>query len=178
MKETNYNIYIRKLNLNLPTSRKDFEKYYEEINLFRKRNQYHGLCSCPKKLFVTCDMDCLTCPMRKSGAEISLDAIEGGEDKTERSNAFFQSPENVEDEVLDRLEEQEVIQRILELYPEAIAYGKLKMDGKSDDEIAKILGIPRKTTAYRIEKVKKILQEEFPEYCKAHLPSSRNASKE
>ncbi len=178
MKETNYNIYIRKLNLNLPASLEDFSNYYHDISIYRVKKYRHGLCCCPEKKFTCCDMDCLTCPMRKSGAEISLDAIEGGEDNTERNNAFFESPENVEDEVLNRLEEQEVIRRILELYPEAITYGKLKMDGKTDDEIAKITGIPRQTNHDRVQKVKKILREEFPEYCEVHLPSLINDSKE
>ena len=47
--------------------------------------------------------------------------------------------------------------------PQAREIGVLRMQGKSDREIAKILGIPR-TSMYRmLERAKQILEEKFGE---------------
>lgn len=51
-----------------------------------------------------------------------------------------------------------------ELMPQAIEIGKLREQGLSEDAIAERIGVGRKTYAYRLKKVKSILEEEFSEF--------------
>ena len=59
---------------------------------------------------------------------------------------------------------KELFLKLETLMPEAIEIGKLREYGLSDEAIAERIGIGRKTYAYRLKKVKKVLEEEFPEF--------------
>ena len=54
--------------------------------------------------------------------------------------------------------------RLEEMMPEAIEIGRLRMDGDSDVHISKRIGIPNTTLRYRLQKVKKIIEKEFPDF--------------
>jgi len=47
--------------------------------------------------------------------------------------------------------------------PEAIKIGELRLEGLTEDAIGERLGIGRKTYAYRLKKVKAVLEKEFPD---------------
>ena len=49
----------------------------------------------------------------------------------------------------------------MDLYPEAITIGELRMKGKTDTEIAAIIGVNRTTFRSRLEKAKKQIYEEM-----------------
>ena len=48
--------------------------------------------------------------------------------------------------------------------PEAADIGKLRMQGLSDEAIAKSIGIPRTTFLSRIKTAKKQLEKEYPDF--------------
>ena len=48
--------------------------------------------------------------------------------------------------------------------PEAADIGKLRMQGLSDEAIAKSIGIPRTTFLSRIKAAKKQLEKEYPDF--------------
>lgn len=48
--------------------------------------------------------------------------------------------------------------------PEAENIGKLRMQGLSDEAIAKAIGIPRTTFLSRIKAAKKLLAQEYPDF--------------
>ena len=48
--------------------------------------------------------------------------------------------------------------------PQAIEIGVLRQNGLTERKIEQQTGVPRKTTADRIKRLKKILEKEFPEY--------------
>ena len=69
-----YTIYIRSTKESIPVSKEEFDAYYHDIDLYRRNQQRHGRCVCPRSKWLTCDMDCYTCPFHRMGDELSLDA--------------------------------------------------------------------------------------------------------
>ncbi len=55
-------------------------------------------------------------------------------------------------------------ERLADLMPEAADIGKLRMQGLSDEAIAKSIGIPRTTFLSRIKAAKKQLEKEYPDF--------------
>lgn len=47
--------------------------------------------------------------------------------------------------------------------PQALEIGQLRQQGLTERQIEERIGIGRKTYAYRLKKVKEILEKEFPE---------------
>ena len=59
---------------------------------------------------------------------------------------------------------EKLFKRLADLMPEAKTIGKLRMQGLSDDAIAKAIGIPRTTFLSRIQAAKKLLEQEYPDF--------------
>jgi len=110
-------------------------------------------------------MDCTTCPFYRNPHN-SLDYTFTDLDGEEHS--FYETIEDpsplVEDIIADGERLKELFLRINTLMPEAVTIGKLREEGLSEDAIAERIGIGRKTYAYRIKKLKSILEEEFSEF--------------
>ena len=64
----------------------------------------------------------------------------------------------------DRIVLEQLFKRLAELMPEAESIGKLRMQGLSDEAIAKVIGIPRTTVLSRIKAAKKVLEQEYPDF--------------
>ena len=160
-----YYIYLRSTKERIPCSKEEFESYYHDIDLFRQRQQYRKMCVCPKSKRLDCDMDCTTCPFYRNPHN-SLDYTFTDLDGEEHS--FYETIEDpsplVEDIIADGERLKELFLRIKTLMPEAVTIGKLREEGLSEDAIAERIGIGRKTYAYRIKKLKSILEEEFSEF--------------
>ena len=56
-----------------------------------------------------------------------------------------------------------MLKRLVEIMPEAIEIGHLRMAGLPDVEIAKRLNVRNNTMFYRLKRAKKLLSKEFPE---------------
>ena len=165
MASKQYYIYIRSTNEQIPVTKEEFAAYYKEIDLSRQKQLYHKRCVCPKSKWLTCDMDCYTCPFKRSGDDLSLNyKIYDNEDESmELVEELADSSPHIDDFLADTYEMAELMKRLTELMLEAIKIGERRLDGISDEAIAKEIGIGRKTFVYRLKKLKSILEKEFPE---------------
>lgn len=161
-----YSIYIRSSNLRVPCTKEQFDDYYRDINAYRRTAMNHGRCVCPPSKWLHCDMDCLTCPYRTSGDMSSLDDTFISDEGEEHSYIeTLVDPSPLFSDILSDSERlKELFLKLETLMPEAIEIGKLREHGLSDEAIAERIGIGRKTYAYRLKKVKKVLEEEFSEF--------------
>ena len=164
--EKQYTIYIRSTRESVPVTKEEFDAYYHDIDLFRRKQQKHGRCVCPQSRQLTCDMDCCTCPFRRAGDEISLDY------ETENENGDTQAwvdqlPDDAplfEEIIADAAEARDLYNRLTELMPEALEIGRLRLSGMPDTAIAKEIGIANTTFRSRLAKAKSILIKEFPDF--------------
>ena len=160
-----YYIYLRSTKERIPCTKEEFDNYYHEIDLFRQRQVYRKMCVCPQRKHLECDMDCLTCPFHRNSCS-SLDFTFTDVDGEEHS--FYETLEDpsplFSDILADTERLKELFLKLETLMPEAIEIGKLREYGLSDEAIAERIGIGRKTYAYRLKKVKKVLEEEFSEF--------------
>lgn len=164
--EKQYTIYIRSTNEQVPATKQEFDDYYRDINAFRRRQQRHKRCVCPQSKWLSCDMDCMTCPFWRKDSQISLDyarADKDGKERTELEDLPDESP-FVDEIVADAFEIKELYARLMELMPEALEVGNLRLSGKNDREIAEAIGIPRKTFEGHIARARKRLEKEFPDF--------------
>lgn len=158
-------IYLRSTRERIPCTEQEFNDYYRDINAFRKTQQRHGKCVCPEKKRLDCDMDCATCPFRRGGDQLSLDyttTIDDGEEITWLNSLEDPTP-LIEDIVIEGQALSQLFARLSELMPEALEIGHLRQLGLTERQIEAQIGIGRKTYAYRIKRVKAILEKEFPE---------------
>jgi len=163
--EKQYYIYLRSTKERIPCTEAEFKNYYHDIDLFRQKQQYHGLCVCPQRKRLDCDMDCATCPFRRSGT-LSLDDTITDSDGEERAwvDTIPDDAPLFSDIVAEKEHLEQILQRLKEIMPDAITIGLLRQQGLSEDAIEREIGVGRKTFAYRLKKAKSILEKEFPEF--------------
>ena len=146
IKDKQYYIYIRSARQRVYVTKEQFEEYYREINAFR--------------------MDCGNCPYAVLGDTDSLNDVIVDKDGNEIEvvNTLVDPSPLIEDLVPEMMELERLFKRMNELMPEAVHIGKLRQKGFSEREIESKLGVGRKTYAYRLNKLKSVLEEEFPEF--------------
>ena len=161
-----YFIYIRSTRERIPVTKEDFDNYYRDISAFRMKQMRHGKCVCPQSKILECDMDCYFCPYHRAGDTLSLDYTVTDDDGNEKSwsDDIPDTSAMIEDIVADGIQLEQIFKRLNELMPQAIEIGKLRQRGLTERQIEAEIGIGRKTYAYRLNKVKEILQREFPEF--------------
>lgn len=157
-----YYIYIRSTNQKIPVSYEDFESFYKETSVFRRKQQRRGLCFCPKEARFSCDGCCDICPHKNYTyiKDSSLDApfISQKGELINLHEILSDDSVPIENVVSDIVVMQQLLKRIEKIMPEAIEIGKLRIKGYSDEKISEILGIPRTTMTYRIKKLKSMLE--------------------
>ena len=158
-------IYIRSTRERISVTKQEFDDYYRDINAYRKKEQRHGRCVCPKSKWLDCDMDCVTCPFSSAGDNLSLDYTTADENGNEQAWVDKLPDESalIEDIVANKDEFAQILAKLCELMPEALQIGELRLNGHTDVSIATIIGIPNTTFRSRLERAKKVLSEEFPE---------------
>ena len=158
-------IYIRSTRERIPVTQQEFNDYYRDINAFRKKQQRHGRCVCPERKRLDCDMDCVTCPFQRAGDCLSLDYTTVDDEGNEQAwGDTLTGDSSLMDEIIaDSQQLEQLFIRLKELMPEAIQIGELRLDGHTDVDIAKRIGIRNTTFRSRLERVKKVLVQEFPE---------------
>lgn len=67
-------IYIKAINEWYETTKEEHDNYYRDINAYRRTQQNHGNCACPRQKYFYCDMDCCTCKYRIS-ADASFERV-------------------------------------------------------------------------------------------------------
>jgi len=158
-------IYLRSTRERIPCTEEEFRAYYHDIDLFRQRQQYRKQCVCPQKKWLECDMDCQTCPFRRNDV-FSLDKpleTAEGEEMSLLESIPDESP--LISEIIANKEHLNLLfRRLNEIMPEAIEIGRLRQIGLNDSDIAARIGKPRTTLLSRLQKARKILEAEFPEF--------------
>ncbi len=153
-----YRIFDKTTKIKFEVTKDAYIKYMREIGTYRKSQQRAGKCDCPKKLFWLCDGCCQGCEF-----EIAVKSIF---DYLPDTNIMIietisSNDKDHQDIVTDQELLVKLIDRLGEVMPEAIDIGKLRVQGKKDEEIAEILSVKRTTFRSRIEKAKDTLRDEF-----------------
>ena len=160
-----YYIYLRSTKECVPCTKEEFDNYYRDIHAFRIKQQRRGNCVCPQKKELSCDMDCTTCPFHRV-THYSLNATvtdDAGDERTWMD--VLEDPSPLFSDILADAERMsQLFLKLNELMPQAIEIGRLREQGLTEDAIAEKIGVGRKTYAYRLKKVKRILAEEFAEF--------------
>ena len=160
-----YRIYLKATRQWVEVSEEYYRDHTRHHDALRKRRQYHGQCTCPKNKFWLCDGDCLTCEFRCAGDMLSLDYKSGNDNGDNRSmlDRLADLTPSIDDVVCEVATLNQLFERLYDLMPEAIQIGQLRLEGLSDEAIAKIIGIKRTTFRSRLKKAKEQLSVEFPE---------------
>ena len=142
--------------------------YQEHIRFhdtYRHRMQDRGLCSCPRSKWWTCDADCLTCEYRNADVIASLDSPIGEDDDDLTLMDTIADDSVVVSELApDRIVLEQLFKRLADMMPEAENIGRLRLQGLSDEQISREIGIPRTTFLSRIKAAKKQLEKEYPDF--------------
>ena len=156
-------IYIKSSREWVDVSEEVYRDYMRHCDATRKRMQYHGRCTCPRKQFWLCDADCLACEFRRAGDTLSLDHdLAGDTGGLTILDAIADPAPLIEDTIADHEELSELLRRLAEVMPEAIKVGLLREQGLNESVIAAELGIPRTTLRSRLSKAREQLKPEFP----------------
>ena len=158
-------IYVKSCKKWIEVTKKQYDDYYRDINAFRRTQQNRGSCACPVQKRYLCDMDCLTCEFRCGGNMQSLDSEpdnyeNGGFSLLDR----IPDSSDTEEYIADKLTLILLLERLSELMPDAQKIGELRQLGMTDSKISDELELPRTTMISRLNKVKKKLEKEFPEF--------------
>ena len=158
-------IYIKSINEWIETTKEEHDNYYKDINAYRRTQQNHGNCICPRQKYYYCNMDCYSCKYHVANDTGSLDCTYEDENGNETSlvNMIPDDGKDAESIVTDKLFLKLLFERLDELMPEAKLIGELRLKGQNDNVISQQMNMPRTTMLSRLNKVKKILEKEFPE---------------
>ena len=161
-----YRIYIKESKSWVDVNKEFYTNYYRDINAYRKRQQEHGRCVCPASKRYLCDMDCLTCPYAKADDQLSLDNTISDSDGNEKSWLDDMSDESAA--IAEVLEDAELLHalyaKLNELDPEGRLICQLVMQGKSERDCGKKMGLSRSTFVYRRDKLFQKLRSELKDY--------------
>jgi len=150
-----YRIYLKDLHQWVPVGKTDFDNYYRDINTYRRRQQEHGRCVCPASKRYLCDMDCCTCHFHKGGDELSLDYTVTDEDGNEKS--WLEDLPDDRPSAQSVMEDRELLDTLLhkldELDPEGRRICELVMEGRSERDCGKEMGMARNTFVYKRDKL-------------------------
>ena len=116
-------------------------------------------CLCPKKEQWRCDGFCEGCSYLKD-TEVSLSSrIKGSDDLT--LGDVLTNDIDQESACVEKIYCEDILKRLDEIMPMAREIGMLRLQGKSDREIARVLGIDRMTMLRMLERVKAVLKVEL-----------------
>ena len=161
-----YRIYIKESKSWVDVNKEFYTNYYRDINTYRKRQQEHGRCVCPASKRYLCDMDCLTCPYAKAGDQLSLDNTVSDGEGNEKSWLDDMPDESVA--IAELMEDAELLRalyaKLNELDPEGRLICQLIMEGKSERDCGKEMGLSRNTFVYRRDKLLQKLRSDLKDY--------------
>jgi DNA-directed RNA polymerase specialized sigma24 family protein len=154
-------LYERSLGKWVQYSESAYEELHCERERVRKQATREGRCVIPWKKIWFCDGQCDGCPyQRVDSISLNTSVGESGDLVLEDVLVDRQALESI---YVEKMDYEGILKRLDEVMPLARKIGLLRLEGKSDREIAKELGISR-TSMYRmLDKAKAILREEFEE---------------
>ena len=138
----------------------EYKKYMNECSRIRKKEQYHKRCRVTPNKFFLCDGMCDDCGFHKKTGMLSLDYSASVEFGTllDEIESPCPSPEKI---VEDQDELNYIIWKLKEIEPNIKDCLRIWLEeGKvSDREMARRLGIPHRTFADHMTRVRKQLRE-------------------
>lgn len=141
-----------------------YYEYYRPIWRERKQSQNSGRCRCTRNELWKCDGICTGCKYYASGNQCSLDVeIEGQEGVTLKD--ILPETKCSLDELVETKELYEALHTALsQLFPMQKAICEHLMNGKTEREIALLLGKSQSTINYQKQKTFKVLREILKNY--------------
>jgi len=129
--------------------------YYRDIWATRKRAQKHHQCMCPKSKHWLCDGDCLACQFHAAGDNLSLDYTVTDEEGNEKS--WLEDLQDDRPSAQSVMEDRELLgalfHKLDELDPEGRRICELVMEGRSERDCGKEMGMARNTFVYKRDKL-------------------------
>ena len=152
-------LYERSLGKWVQYDEQAYLEFRRERTKTRMRMERQERCFCPREKLWQCDGICVGCPYQKK-AEVSWDVkVRGSEDLT-LGEALPDGTEH-EDACIQKMYCEDILKKLDELMPQARQIGLLRLEGKSDREIARELGLDRMTMIRMLARVKAVLQVEL-----------------
>ena len=140
-----------------------YHQLMPEIWKVRKRMQRSGQCTCPQSRLWACDADCLICPYRAAGREVSLSTpLDDAEDLTLEDTISNDNP-TPESIAMDRALLDALHAELEALDPEGKRICELLMK-HSEREAAAEMGLSRSSFKRRWAKVKTGLADRLKDY--------------
>ncbi len=154
-KSAEHSIYLKDLHQWVSVSKVDYDNYYRDINTYRRRQQEHGRCVCPASKRYLCDMDCCSCRFHKGGDSLSLDYTITDEEGNEKS--WLDDLPDDKPSAQSLIEDRELLgalfHKLDELDPEGRRICELVMQGRSERDCGKEMGMARNTFVYKRDKL-------------------------
>ena len=130
--------------------------------MYYKRHQT-GECYCSKKELWLCDGACETCKFYCK-KELSIEnPIQSKKHELDLEDVIADEID-YEEYCLTNICNSAIIEKLRELAPELIIYGKKKLEGKSDRQIAKEMGCARTTIDRKIKQFQVLLETEYEDF--------------
>ena len=163
--EKNFRIYLRSTRQWVEVPEEMYKEHARFYNACRQRNQDRGECVCPREKAWYCDGDCQTCVFHRHGRMISLDSSQEDEDGNicNPVDVLAAQCSDMEEEHCNKEEAAELLERLFRLMPEAKEIGMLRLQGWTDEEIARAIGIKRPTFVKRLKSARDRLALMYPE---------------
>ena len=117
--------------------------HYGGITTFRRRQMRLGMCCCPKKHWLECDMDCLNCPYRTSVGPISLDNLVDKNQEATYVDLVVDPASDVEDAYKKEQLYAALHRELAKLDPDSLIICRMYMQRMSKQECAQMLNISR-----------------------------------
>lgn len=161
MKKLENCLYERDLHCWVEYEKSVYMSLLRERQKVRTRERKKECCTCLRNQAWYCNGICDGCCYHVT-PEVSMSSPIGENGLTFEN--VLTDGVDLEDFCVRGIDARKVLQRLYELMPEALEFGRLKIEGYTMMEIAKILGIPRATIYTRIESAKQKLKKEFGDF--------------
>ena len=141
------------------------EGAYLELRRLRTRTcmrmRRQKRCMCPKNEQWRCDGNCDGCTYLKN-LEVSFNSKVSESEELTLGDVLTDGIDQ-ESACVEKIYCEEMLKRLDEIMPMAREIGELRLQGKSDREIARELGIDRMTMVRMLGRAKEVLLQEFQE---------------
>ncbi len=146
-------------------SEKIYRAYYRPIWNTRYHARKNGECRCTKAQLWKCDGVCPGCRYHAAGRTVSIETPIGSEsDELTLVNTLTNDAPSAESILMDKEFLQVLYEELEYLDPEGKRICQLFMNGCSERESARIMGMARSTFKHHWDKIRTYLQERLKDY--------------